>query len=305
MNPENARVHVRPVAGSEVPLVIEFLRNGFAPHLPADALRALFEYRWEGMTNKPNRGFALWSGVELVGFLGAVYASRLLAGQVLKTCNLSTWYVRPDFRWAAMKLLYAVMSQKDYTITNWTASPAARRVMEGLGYQVIDRHKLVYLPWQLGREIFRRGPRLLTDPEDIAQVLKGEELQFLRDHLPCCVKHYLLCTDHGHSYMVLKRRSFPGDVAFPRIPIKKAKLMWYPCMEVLYLGNSQTALQNWNSLVAAILRREQVLGFVVAERFLGANAPGATRLDHRNYLLPRVPLSAVMDCLYSELTLLP
>lgn len=307
MSSEVSRVRVRPVEEHEVSRVIDFVRKGFklAARFSPEALRRLFEYRWSGSSDRPNLGFALWSGHEIVGFLGAIYAERPLAGRRLKTCNLSTWYVRPDFHGAAIKLLFAVMSQKDYTITNLTSSPGVRQIMEGLGFQPIDRCKLVYLPWHFRREMLRSAPDVLTDPKEIANVVKGDERHFLHDHLPYRLSHYVLRDGDDHSYLILKRRSFPGEVAFSRIPIKKLRLMWYRCMEVVYLGNPQLSVRKWGRLVASILRRERVFAVVVAERFLGANAPAGARLDHASYLLARAPLNATLDSLYSELVLLP
>jgi hypothetical protein len=204
-----------------------------------------------------------------------------------------------------MKLLYAVMAQKEYAITNLTPSPGVRVVMEAIGFQPIDKCKLVYLPWHFGWKIVRPGPEVLTDLREIGSVLEGEEMELWRDHLPCPVKHYVLRDGDEYSYLVLKRRSFPGEVAFSRIPVRKVRLMWYPCMEVLHLGNPGLALRNWGGLVSTILRRERVLAVVAAERFLGGSAPAGAWLDHRNYLLARAPLNATVDSLYSELAVLP
>jgi hypothetical protein len=298
-------VTVRPVEEHEVSRVIDFLRSGFVRNRAPEALRPLFEYRWAGIVDKPNRGFALWSGNEIVGFLGAVYAERPLAGRIVKTCNLSTWYVLPELRRAAMKLLYAAIAQKQYAITNLTPSPGVGVVMEAIGFQVIDKCKLVYLPWHFGWKIARPGPEVLTDFRQIGSVLEGEEAELWRDHLPCPVKHYVLRDGGEYSYLVLKRRLVPGEVAFSRIPVRKVRLMWYPCMEVLHLGNAGLAVRNWGRLVCTILRRERVLAVVAAERFLGRSAPAGARLDHRNYLLARSPLNATIDSLYSELAVLP
>ena len=298
---------VRPVRKSEVPRVIELLRSGFenlGRRAPSDLL-PLFDYRWTTEPEKPNLGFALWSGDEIVGFLGAVYAERLLEGRVVKTCNLSTWYVRQDFRGAALKLLVAVIAQKEYSITNLTASPEVRKIMEAFRFRTIDQCKWVYLPWHCLPEMLRPTATVLCDPDKIARVVQGDDRQFLRDHLPYRVKHYLLRSGDHYSYLILKRRSFPGKVAFNKIPIKKLSLLWYPCMEVLYLGNPQLAVREWGRLVATILRRERVLAIVAAERFLGDDPPPGARLDHRNYLLARVPLKATIDSLYSELAVLP
>jgi len=307
MSPPASQTAVRPVERHQISRVINFVRGGFEviSRQAPDALRPLFEYSWTGGVDKPNLGFALWSGNDIVGFLGAVYAERPLAGRLIKTCNLSTWYVRPDFQRAGMKLLYAVMSQKDYSITNFTASPAVQRIMEALRFEPIDRCKWVYLPWHFSRKMLQPGPDILTSPEEIARVVVGEDEHFLRDHVSYRVKHYVLRDSGDYSYLILKRRTFSGEVAFNRIPIRKVRLMWYPCMEVLYLGNLQLAVRHWGSLVATILRREHVLAVVSPERLLGPNPPAGARLDHQNYLLARTTLSAAIDGLYSELAVLP
>jgi hypothetical protein len=300
-------VQVRPVERSEVPEVIKFLRDGFqnlARRSPDD-LRPLFEYRWPNGSEKPSLGFALWSGQEIVGFLGVVYAERPLGGRLIKTCNLSTWYVRQDFRGSALKLLTAVLAGREYSVTNLTASPEARRIMEALGFQTIDQCKWVYLAWRFWRTMLRSGPKVVSSPEQIAEVLQGDDRQLLCDHLSYRLKHYLLRSGSDYSYLVLKRRRFPGDVAFSRSPLKKVRLLWYPCMEVLHLGNLKLALRHWEHLMATILRRERVLAVVVAERFLGATPPRGIRLEHRNYLLAREPLNATIDSLYSELAVYP
>lgn len=293
---------VRGVEPKDIPQVIEFLR-GQAPSLKPESTRFLFECHWTA--EKPDLGYALWHRGEVVGFLGAIYAERPLGGRLVRICNLSTWYVRPEFRNASLKLLYPILAQRAWSITNLTASPAAQRVMEGLGFQMIDRCKLVYLPWRFPADLFRRGVDLYTDRAEIATVLGGVELQYLQDHTPCPVKHYLLQRDGERSYLVLKRRAFPGHLAFGRFPIRKVKLMWYPCMEVLYLGNPCWAVRHWPGLVSAVIKRERVLAVVAPERLMGPDPPQGVRWEHRSYLLARESLDCVVDNLYSELAIFP
>jgi acetoacetyl-CoA synthetase len=304
MNRALRSVTVQPADKSDVPDLIDFLRNGFVPHFAPERLRGLFEYRWSEPADKPNLGYLLRAGVEIVGFLGAVYAERPLSGRSVKTCNMTSWYVAPKFRWASMKLLYALMSQKEYAIINLSASPEVRRVMEALRFETIDFSKMVYLPWHFPARLLQRGPEILTEKEAIAHHLQADELRILRDHAPYQLRHYLLCSGDQHSYIVLKRRSFPGEVAFGWLPFKKPRRMWYPSMEVLFLSNPEVAIAQWPSLVASIFRRERVLGVVAAERLFSGNPPPGARLDHRNYLLSRARLEATIDSLYSELVVI-
>lgn len=299
---------VRPVTLAEVPKVLDFLLSGWKQlaHRTPDELRPSFEYRWTVGVDKPNLGFALWSADQVVGFLGAIYAERPLQGRLVKVCNLSAWYVRDDFRGAGVKLLLAAISQKDYCFTTFTSSNEVSKILDALKFTVIDDCKRVYLPWHYGREMLRWGSNVDWDPEKIAPVLQGDDRQFLRDHLPYRVKHYLLRSGDEYSYLILKRRLVPGEVALHNFPIEKARLMWYPSMEVLYLRNPQLALKNWGGLVATILRRERVLAVVAPERFFSSNAvPAGNPWRHRSFLLARTPIDGTMDSLYSELVVLP
>ena len=69
---------VRSVTLSEVPQVIDFLRAEFVSHIPANKLMGLFNYSWQSGGEKPTFGFAIWSGDRVVGFLGCIYAVRLI-----------------------------------------------------------------------------------------------------------------------------------------------------------------------------------------------------------------------------------
>lgn len=307
MEQQKSTLQVRSIEDRDIPRVIELAREGFdqlRPY-PDSVLQRLFTYKWNGSDQKPNLGFALWAGEEIVGMLGAVYAERMLGGRRIKTCNLSTWYVRPEFRAAGIKLLSAVLLQKEYSITNFTASPSVRRIMEALGFDVIDNRKWVYLPWQCAKAMLRLERQVISSPSEIQNILEGEERQFLDEHISCHVSHYALCAEGAYSYLVLKRRRIPGHIVFPWVPIRKLKLIWYPCMEMLYLGNPDLAIKSWDILTASIIRRERVLAVVVAERFLGPTPPKGVELEHRSYLLPRVPLHTTIDSLYSELAILP
>ncbi len=299
-------ISVRPARECEVDQIICFLRREFVPHLMPEKLRGLFDYRWTEEQDKPNLGFVMVSGAEIVGFLGAVYATRRLANCIVKTCNLSTWYVRPDYRHGGMKLLYAVLELKDYSITNFTASPRVRKVMESLGFHTIDRVKRVFLPWHVSKSLLSRVDGLTSDPSEIAQYLGCADALYLNDHLRYRIIHYFFRDEAECCYIILKRRMFPGPAAFGWIPVEKIRRMWYPCAEVLYISNPLLAVDHWNGVVASVIRREGVLGVVAPERLFNGHPPyGGSGFEHYNYLLQRQTVSATVDSLYSEYTVLP
>jgi hypothetical protein len=176
--------------------------------------------------------------------------------------------------------------------------------MEVLRFQVIDRLKRVYLPWNLPRKTANQVD-IITTPEQMSIILEEGDARVLADHLAYPLRHYVIAAHNEYSYIVMKRCLFPGVVAFGWVPWKKLQLVWHSGVEVLYLTNPQLAARVWGTFLRKVFRRERVLGVVAAERFLQADfAPGA-QFEHRSYLLARGPVEEMIDSLYSELVLLP
>lgn len=299
-----SRLRVRAVILTEVPRVVDFLRAQFVSHIPANELMGLFNYSWRSGGEKPTLGFALWSEERLVGFLGCIYAVRFVKGKFIRTCNLSTWYVQEPFRYAAMQLLYAALAQKDYWISSLTPSPRVGEILEQLGFQALDRFRWVYLPWSFSGALLRKAPHVVSKPDSVRRVLDSEGQRVFDDHREFRLKHYVAQIGGEYTYIVLKRRSMPGNLAFPRFPVKKMRNLWYPAMEVLHVTNPIVAGRAWPDIVGAVIRREHVLGVYAGDHFLGESAPLGVRWNRTSYVLAREAGGEEIDSLYSELVLL-
>ena len=296
---------VRPVTLSEVPQVIDFLRAEFVSHIPVNKLMGLFNYSWRSGGEKPTFGFAIWSGERVVGFLGCIYAIRRLKGRTVRTCNACNWYVQEPFRSASILLLYAALAQKDYWIVILTPSPRVANILEKLGFRALDRFRWAYLPWSFPGTLFRKAPNIISAPDSVRRVLDSEDQRVFDDHREFRLKHYVAELGKEYAYIVLKRRSMPGNLAFPGFPVKKVRDLWYPAMEVLHVTNPIVARHYWAEIVGAVIWRERVLGVYAGDHFLGEGAPVGIRWNRASYVFAKEAGAEEIDSLYSELVVLP
>ena len=97
----------------------------------------------------------------------------------------------------------------------------------------------------------------------------------------------------------------PGNLAFPRFPVKKVRDLWYPAMEVLHVTNPIVAGHYWPEIVGTVIWRERVLGVYAGDHFLGDGAPVGVRWNRTSYVFAREAAAEEVDSLYSELVVLP
>lgn len=298
-----AAVTVRALQADEVEEAIALLRREFVPNLAPGTLRQLFDYGW--MADKPSLGFGLWIEGRLVGFLGAVYADRVIDSVPVKTCNFSTWYVGAEFRHASLKLVRAATSQKGCACTNFTGATVSQ-IMKVLGFTAVDDHKLVYPAWRFVRPLFRPGVAVESDPAKIADTISPEDRRVLEDHAPYDVRHYRVDDGGEYAYAVFKRRSVPGTVLFPNAPIGRIRSRYYGSMEMLGVSNPALLRRLWPSFAAAVLRREKAWSLVAGPRLFRGEVPaGGVEMPYPTFVRPDAGDAPNVDYLYSELVLLP
>jgi hypothetical protein len=112
----------------------------------------LFEYPWGAGRQ---RGWALYADGKAVGFMGAVFSERPLAGRVEKFCNPSSWSVLEPYRYAATLLLRPMLALHDHTILSLWLSAAACKVFRRLGLRPLESEQLVLPPIPRPAEILR------------------------------------------------------------------------------------------------------------------------------------------------------
>jgi acetoacetyl-CoA synthetase len=325
---------VRPAQKEDIDGIIILLRDGLDSRLSPKEWRGLFEY--PRVQRQPNLGFVLESRNRLVGFLGAVYSERLVGSQVQRFCNLTSWYVIPEFRTSSIALLMALLGQRDYTFTNLAPSQIVTQIMKQCGFKQLESHKLLCGPW-LCRGLVNNKLRLSRNDhlnkfirilEMLIEtpLLKGVELMrraspsdFHRPGVrllagPDLVRSMLskgdqqLLDDHrqcGH-FLVRDEQSYSYLVTVNRkMSFGRRSLVDFVVSDVLHFSSTEPALQHWESLCQLIVGHEGSHAVVADERLFGPQCPQGLRIPYGAFFLSKDDLSPrQVDNLYTEMALL-
>lgn len=329
------KAHIRPVHERDINSIILLLHGYHDSRLSLEEWRRLFEHP-RPVKNQPNLGFVLESSDQLVGFVGAIYSERLVEGRVERFCNLSSWYVRPEFRSYSIALLMAVLKQPGYTFTDLSSNQAYIPMKNRCGFRQLESYKLLCGPWLyrslLERNIgsprngfFHKARRMLEMVLETS-LLKGREP--MKGNLPARFDRrgvqllagvelvrpmlsetdQLLLDDHrqcGH-FLVQSEQSYSYIVTVNRkISFARPALVDFVVSDILHVSSRELALQHWQSLCELIVGRERSHAIMADERLFGGQRPNGLRLPSNSYFLSRNGVSpSQIDSLYTEVALL-
>lgn len=274
--------HIRFATTADLDDAARFLaRHMDGDHAPAH-FRGVLSTPWSQRDDRI--GVMVEDEGRMVGFLGAVYADRVLGRKEVRTCNMTSWFVLPEYRSFSVAQLKTLIAEPDTVYTNFSASPVAQKVIGIFKFQQLDTGKVLFLPNPLG---LRAGDAtILTRPDDIAPRLNDAQRRLMRDHRPFGCGHVWVERGDALCYAITLRRS-RGAVAMA---------------DVLYTSDAEAALELRGALHRAALKLHKTPLLAVDAR----RALGQTRISahfHRPtffYTKLRVK-PAQIDTLYSEL----
>lgn len=284
-----------------MPAILSLVReHEFASDLKRDQLQPLFAYSW--LERKPALGFVLTAGSAVVGFLGAIYSRHSIDGQIREICNMTTWYVRPDYRASSIGLLMALRRSCPSGVTNFSASADVARILLKFGFQRIAKCDLVY---RLSlNPLAALSRNVISEVEAVRSLVDARHRTLLDDHLPYACRHYVVRAGKQYSYIVTKQRRMRSAL-FANWPVVWLRKRRFPVSYILYLSNPEFAFQHWDVIRWAIPRLEGSLAVAGSEWVLGANAPEGVRIPREAYAFGPDPDPAAIGMLYSETVLLP
>src|SRR5512135_135254 len=131
-----AKPRFREIQDGDVDAIADLLTRGFAHRgreywmvgLRRQGARPLPE-------GTPRYGYLMESDGKPVGCLLLIYSTRVIDGEVTTCCNVSSWYVDPEFRNYAA--LFASMTQKRRDVTYFNVTPAVPTwpILEAQGFE--------------------------------------------------------------------------------------------------------------------------------------------------------------------------
>ncbi|MCR2764188.1 hypothetical protein NQ152_11810 [Microbacterium sp. zg.B48] len=285
---EKASLELRPILDADAETVAAFLHKHLNTRVPHAAWRALLSPPWRAAA--PNSGFQLRAGEQIVGVYAAVYSERDIDRATVRFCNLAAFCVRDEYRAHSLRLLRALLAQKDDVFTDFSPSGNVVALNERLGFVRLDTSTRlsVNLPAMPGR-----GIRVSGDPAVLEATLAGVDAVAYRDHRnAAAARHLVVSAPGGYAYLVFRRDRR-----------KRLPLFATP----LYVGGSRALLRAaWPRVASHLLLRHGLAVTLAEPRILGFAPRLGTALAAPRAKMFRgrtIPPERI-DYLYSELTLL-
>jgi hypothetical protein len=125
----------RQIVEDDIENVATLLARGFPNRNRAFWLAAFRQLRRrEPPSGLPKYGYLLESDGVPVGALLLICSQIRTATEVIRRCNVSSWYVEPDFSAYASMLAGMALRHKDVTYLNVSPAPHTRPIIEAQGF---------------------------------------------------------------------------------------------------------------------------------------------------------------------------
>jgi hypothetical protein len=145
------RVSCREIAEKDFPALADLLARGFPCHTAGswrEVLDRLSAHRTP--PRMPRYGFLLESNAAPVGAVLTIFSEVDTAGRSTIRCNLSSWYVEPEFRCYASLLQPRGSAYRDITFVNITPARHTLPLLEAQGFVQYSSGQFISMPTARG-----------------------------------------------------------------------------------------------------------------------------------------------------------
>ena len=283
-SPHSAAV-MRQAYDADLEGVCAFLSANMHRGLNAEVYRAAFNYPWRPADTP--FGFVLLHDDQIVGFIGCIWADRVINGSIHRFCNLSNWCVLSQFRRQSLDLFFAILRSRNVTFTDLSPIPEIEKLLVGLRFQVVNLRKWFTIP---GLHLLGtlQKTRIIANLEKIPDYLDPQDLKIFRDHQNIGCLHTVLADGHGVGYVVSRKR-------------KRKNLIF---SEILYTSDRAMLRRNFERVKLSILRRDRTCILAVDEHIYGDRPRGFLSYHRPEYFRSATLQPFQIDHLYSETALI-
>jgi hypothetical protein len=282
-------VVVEPIRDNDIDDVCAFWRKNFNSRCSQEIWVRAFRRQWH--KDKPNNGFLLRDGAEIVGALGAIYSQQRVGTQLESFCNMTNWYVLENYRTQSMALFLRLIRQKGHHFTNFSANPTVAKILPSAGFKLLPSG-VTGVPNLAFPVISGMIASVVDDPAAIAQLLPHRR-DIALDHADCAgVRQLALGTaEGGYSHILFGRGTCRS----------------LPCAVVYDVSDASLLKRHWHRFAAHMLYR---VGAVVTrfetQMLAGEKFPLAFHLSNsfETFLLSPTLRGETIRPLYSEIVAL-
>jgi len=265
----------------------------------------LFNYPWKS-ADYPY-GYAIMDGDQVHGFLGTVYARRVIDGKSILSCNMTTWVVDESYRASLGKagkglgrrLVEQALAHKDVVVTNFTPSVPSAKSCESMGFARLDSEQVEVpvFPGFRGWQGFGASEKLVFSfkKSEISPRLSQKERKICDDHshLPC--KHFLIYSPKTAEYCYGIATSSP---------MRKLAMIGGKVLNLCYLSDSAFFVRHFWSFAGSLWKEDRIAVVRYDKRMISQTVSKMSRSAVVTRLFHTADLAGPqVDLLYSELVL--
>jgi hypothetical protein len=210
----------REIQESDLDAIGDLLTRGFQHRSREYWMRGLYRQRARPLPEgAPRYGYMLDNNGVPVGCLLMIYSIKIIDGEPATFCNVSSWYVDPEFRNYAALFASMTQKRKDVTYFNITPAMATWPILEAQGFVAYCRGLHFSLP-ALSRG--RRGISVEAVTSRTLSVagLPDTDLEMLKRHADYgCLS--LVCRSHEavHPFIFFSLRKRRGIIPLPAVQL--------------------------------------------------------------------------------------
>jgi len=199
-------IRCRQITDTDVAGITALLTRGFPSRHEQFWRHALAQLRSRHPPpGLPKYGYLLESGHDLVGAILLICSEVHTGGGLVKRCNLSSWYVEPEFRSYAPLLVSRAVAHKDVTYLNISPAPHTRPIIEAQGFSRYSDGVFVAVPMLSG--LFRSAGVKVFDAQKRPTVsFDPFEEEILRQHAAHgCISLWCATSERAYPFVFRPR----------------------------------------------------------------------------------------------------
>jgi len=274
-------IKVAPVKKKDLINLAKFVENN--TNIKFQRAKKLISCKWEKSIK--NYGFMLKDNKLIVGYWGCLYSNRTINNKKIIFGNMTNWVVQKKYRQHSLKLLLALIKQKNCVITNFTANKKVSKILELFGFKKLDESEITF---NFFSGFFRNFFDTKTNIEDIKNfnVLNKNFKKILEDHKKFETIPLILNYKEKKIFCLFLRR--------PSGKFGNVKLM--------YSSNYNFVIKKINIIVNFFIKKYKIFSISVDKRFIQNNNFSFFKETLRNkYFFSKINISKKnVDLLYSE-----
>ena len=210
----------REILESDLDAIGDLLTRGFVHRSRDYWMRGLQRQRQRPLPpGAPRYGYLLEHQGTPVGCLLLIYSSKIIGGEAAICCNVSSWYVDPEFRNYAALFASMTQKRKDVTYLNVTPAVATWPILEAQGFAPYCRGLYFSLP-ALSRG--GRGMTVEAITRDTASIrgLPDADLAMLKRHAEYgCLSLVCRTAEEALPFIFFSLRKRRGIIPLPAMQL--------------------------------------------------------------------------------------